>query len=324
MAHMVETMAYAGTVPWHGLGNKVEETVTLEEFQREAGLDWTVSKRPVMFNAPDHERTELGGTKLSTFKNRFVIARDTDNKPYSVVSDRYKPVQPKEIFEFFRDLLSMHNMKMHTAGALSDGARIWCLAETGDVHKVLGQDRVDGYLLLSTSYDLTLSTLAQFTSIRVVCNNTLQQALGDKTGRVTIPHIKEFRADDIKTQLGIGREQWVAFTGVLDLLARTKLDAAKASEVMNKVFRLPEDMEKRMLDPDRLHADNVVQMFKEQSFIGADLAGETAWGLMNSLTEYVDFRKKARNQSSRLNSAWFGDNAQLKVRAMDELQLLAA
>lgn len=116
----------------------------------------------------------------------------------------------------------------------------------------------------------------------------------------------------------------MAFTGVLDLLAKTKIDAAKASEVMNKVFRLPEDMEKRMLDPDRLHADNVVQMFKEQSFIGADLAGETAWGLMNSLTEYVDFRKKARNQSSRLNSAWFGDNAQLKVRAMDELQLLAA
>lgn len=321
MAHMVETMAYAGAVPWHGLGNKVEEGISLEEFQREAGLNWTVSKRPVQFLG---SCTQGANNGIHTFPKRFVIARDTDDKPYSVVSDRYKPVQPKEIFEFFRDLLSMHNMKMHTAGALSDGARIWCLAETGDVHKVLGQDRVDGYLLLSTSYDLTLSTLAQFTSIRVVCNNTLQQALGDKTGRVTIPHIKEFNADAIKNELGIGREQWVAFTGVLDLLAKTKLDAAKASEVMAKVFRLPDDMEKRMLDPDRLHADNVVQMFKEQSFIGADLAGETAWGLMNSLTEYVDFRKKARNQSSRLNSAWFGDNAQLKVRAMDELQLLAA
>lgn len=321
MAHMVETMAYAGAVPWHGLGNKVEEGISLEEFQREAGLNWTVSKRPVQFLG---SCTQGANNGIHTFPKRFVIARDTDDKPYSVVSDRYKPVQPNEIFEFFRDLLSMHNMKMHTAGALSDGARIWCLAETGDVHKVLGQDRVDGYLLLSTSYDLTLSTLAQFTSIRVVCNNTLQQALGDKTGRVTIPHIKEFNADAIKNELGIGREQWVAFTGVLDLLAKTKLDAAKASEVMAKVFRLPDDMEKRMLDPDRLHADNVVQMFKEQSFIGADLAGETAWGLMNSLTEYVDFRKKARNQSSRLNSAWFGDNAQLKVRAMDELQLLAA
>ena len=318
MAHMIETMAYAGQVPWHGLGNKVEENISLDEFQKEAGMDWTVSKRPVKY-------CEEGSVDyMRTFPKRFVIARDTDDKPYSVVSDRYKPVQPKEIFEFFNDLLSMHNMKMHTAGSLSDGARIWCLAQTGDVHKVLGQDRVDGYLLLSTSYDLTLSTLAQFTSVRVVCNNTLQQALGSSAGRVSIPHIKEFSAADIKDQLGIGREQWVAFTGVLDLLAKTKLDSAKAGEVMSKVFKLPDDMEKRVLDPNRLHADNVVQMFKEQSFIGADLAGETAWGLMNSLTEYVDFRKKARNQGSRLNSSWFGDNAQLKVRALDELQMLAA
>ena len=318
MAHMIETMAYAGETPWHGLGNKVEENISLEEFQKQAGLDWSVSKRPVFFASP------IGGIADNTFKNRFVLARDTDNKPYSVVSDRYKPVQPKEIFEFFNDLLSMHNMKMHTAGALSDGARIWCLAQTGDVHKVLGVDQVDSYLLLSTSYDLTLSTLAQFTSVRVVCNNTLQQSLRESSGRVTIPHIREFNADDIKNQLGIGREQWVAFTGVLDLLAKTKIDAAKASEVMSKVFKLPEDMETRTLDPNRLHADNVVQMFKEQSYIGADLATDSAWGLMNSLTEYVDFRKKARNQGTRLNSAWFGDNAVLKTRALDELQLLAA
>ena len=121
------------------------------------------------------------------------------------------------IFEFFRDLLAMHNMKMHTAGSLMNGGRIWCLAQTGDVHKVLGVDRVDSYLLLSTSYDLTLSTLAQFTSVRVVCNNTLQQALRDSSGRVTIPHVREFNAEHIKDQLGIGREQWAAFTAALDV-----------------------------------------------------------------------------------------------------------
>ena len=152
MVAAVETMAYVGETPWHGLGSKVEETITLEEFQKEAGLDWTVSKRPVEFAAPN------GGTGV--FKDRFVLARDSDDHPFSVVSGRYKPVQPKEIFKFFEDLLAMHNMKMHTAGSLMNGGRIWCLAQTGDVHKVLGVDRVDSYLLLSTSYDLTLSTLA--------------------------------------------------------------------------------------------------------------------------------------------------------------------
>ena len=107
-----------------------------------------MSKRPVWF------ANTLGTGTNNTFKDRFVLARDSDDHPFSVVSGRYKPVQPKEILEFFRDLLAMHNMKMHTAGSLMNGGRIWCLAQTGDVHKVLGVDRVDSYLLLSTSYDL--------------------------------------------------------------------------------------------------------------------------------------------------------------------------
>jgi len=309
MAHCIETMAYVGEVPWHGLGTLVEEDISLDQFRVEAGLNWEVSKRPVMFDG-------------HVFKDKFVLARDTDDKPYAVVSNRYKPVQPKEIFEFFRDLLEMHNMKMHTAGSLMDGGRIWALAKTGDVHKVLGTDRVDGFLLLSTSYDLKLSTLAQFTSVRVVCNNTLQQALAESSGRVTIPHMQEFKPEEIHAELGIGRQQWAAFTGALDALAKIKLDTVKATEVIGKVFKLPDDITQP--DPDRLHASNVIDMFQYQTATGADLAGSTAWGLLNCVTEYVDFKKRARGQGNRINSAWFGEGAALKQEAMNELLLLAA
>lgn len=316
MAAAVESMAYVGAVPWHGLGTLVDENIGLEEFQKEAGLDWEVQKTPVNYiDERDNVRT---------FKDKFVLNRTTDHKPFAVVSGRYKPVQPKEIFEFFRDLLAMHNMKMHTAGSLKDGGRIWCLAQTGDVHKVLGNDRVDGYLLLSTSYDLTLSTLAQFTSVRVVCNNTLQQALANNSGRITIPHSKEFKGDSIKAELGIGREQWQAFTAALDVLAKLKIDASTAVKVMDKVFAIPEDPEKRMADPDRIHAVNVLEMFGTDRYRGADLCSGTGWGLMNSLTEYVDHHKRARNQGNRIDSAWFGPGAALKGAAMNELMLLAA
>lgn len=324
MAAAVESMAYVGAVPWHGLGTLVDENIGLEEFRKEAGLNWEVQKTPVMFNAPDHESTEFGGVKLTTFKDKFVLNRTTDHKPFAVVSGRYKPVQPKEIFEFFRDLLAMHNMKMHTAGSLKDGGRIWCLAQTGDVHKVLGNDRVDGYLLLSTSYDLTLSTSAQFTSVRVVCNNTLQQALANNSGRVTIPHVQEFKADDIKDRLGIGREQWQAFTAALDVLAKIKLDETHAAKLVEKIFAIPEDPEKRMVDPNRLHSVNVSDMFKFDNAKGAEMAGRTAWGLLNCVTEYVDHHKRARNQGNRVDSAWFGPGAALKQSAMNELMLLAA
>jgi hypothetical protein len=113
MVAAVETMAYVGEVPWHGLGNKVEEGIDLDDFRRNAGLDWEVKKRPVLFAG-----TCLPGanTGLHTFKDKFVLARDTDERPYAVVSGRYKPVQPKQVFEFFRELLDQHGMKMHTAG----------------------------------------------------------------------------------------------------------------------------------------------------------------------------------------------------------------
>ncbi|NJO01148.1 MAG: DUF932 domain-containing protein [Bacteroidia bacterium] len=320
MVAAVETMAYVGSVPWHGLGNRVEENITLDDFQKQAGLDWTVSKRPVWY--PKHD--DVGLHVVNTFSKRFVIARDTDDRPYSVVSDRYKPVQPKEIFEFFHDLLSMHKMKMHTAGSLKDGARIWCLAETGDSHKVRGVDKVDGYLLLSTSYDLSLSTLAQFTSVRVVCNNTLQQALKNSTGRVTIPHIQDFDPEAIKAELGFGRDQWMAFTGMLDTLAKIDLSVADTSKIVNKIFQIPVEIEKAMHDPNQIHAKNIVDMFDHRLAKGSDIAGNTAWGLLNCVTEYVDFRKRARNQGNRLNSAWFGDGAQVKQNAVNELVLLAA
>lgn len=320
MAAAVETMAFVGEVPWHKLGVQVDEDIDLDEFRRSAGLDWEVQKSPVQFAGLCLPGANSG---LHGFKDKFVLNRTTDNRPYAIVTSRYKPVQPKEVFEFFRDLLSQQDMKMHTAGSLMDGGRIWALAKTGDSAFIRGMDKVDSYLLLSTSYDLTLSTVAQFTSVRVVCNNTLQQAVaGASAGRVSLTHCQDFNSDGIKSELGIGREQWAAFVHTLDVLGKIKLDGIKAREVMNTVFALPEDI--AIPDPNRLHANNVVDLFTFESYRGADLAGKTAWGLLNATTEYIDHHKRARSQDNRLASAWFGPGAALKNECVNELMKLAA
>ena len=52
MSHEVEVvngvaqMAFAGQVPWHGLGTKVAPDLTPRQFQKAAGLNWGVTKRP--------------------------------------------------------------------------------------------------------------------------------------------------------------------------------------------------------------------------------------------------------------------------------------
>ena len=47
MAHMVETMAYAGEVPWHGLGKPVPADLTPDQMLEAAGLDWEVEQIPL-------------------------------------------------------------------------------------------------------------------------------------------------------------------------------------------------------------------------------------------------------------------------------------
>ena len=322
MTHEVEQMAYVGAVPWHGLGFNIDAGSSIEEWQKAAGLNWEVAKHPVQYSTPDKDYPSLNnGLRSHTFKDKFVLARTTDDRPYAVVSNRYKPVQPKQILEFFRDLVADFGMIIETAGSLRDGQRVWALAKTGDAHKVMGVDQVDSYLMLATSYDLTFSTLAQFTSVRVVCNNTLQQSFRNHTGRVTIPHFREFDIKSVQEELGVGRSQWAAFSSMLDSLAKIKLDVAKADEVLGKTFQLCNDPIKDSID--KAHMAKIIDLFSGQA-IGADIAGQTGWGLVNAVTQYTDHTKRARNQSNRLDNAWFGEGAALKQRAVNELMLLAA
>lgn len=318
MAAMIETMAYANEVPWHGLGNHVAEDVSVDDMTIQAGLNWTVSKRPVLYNTPEN-------TVQMAFKDRYVLARDKDNKAMSVVSGRYKPVQPKEIMEFFRELVALGGFKLETAGSLSDGKRIWALAKTGDAAKILGQDEVKSYLMLATSYDGTFATLAQFTDIRVVCNNTLQAALSNHGTRISIPHIREFDAQSVKEQLGIHADAWNARVEAMELLARTKVDLAKASSVIRDIFKAPVEPASKEQIVAANHANNVIQLFNGLG-MGADLesANGTAWGVLNAATEYIDHWKRARGVDGRMNSAWFGEGARTKQSAWDEVMKLAA
>lgn len=318
MAHLVEQMAYVDRVPWHGLGFKMPTNSTIEDWQERAGLKWSVKKKPVLYNETAHDR-------LRIFKDMFVLVRDLDQHPFAVVSERYKPVQPSEVLEFYRDLAVMYDMKIETAGSLKNGARIWALAKTGHVHQVLGRDRVDGYLLLATSYDTTFSTLAQFTSVRVVCNNTLELSFSNNTGRITIPHSQTFDAKAVKDQMGIGKDAWEAFTKTADLLARYKMDTYQAEAFVHKLFNV--DLTVDPMLPDMLmnlhHATNVLHMFSSPA-PAARMAGQTAWGVLNSVSGYVDHIKRARGDAGRLNSAWFGPGAALKRKAALGLQALFA
>lgn len=313
MAHLVETMAYKGQTPWHGLGNQLSDKQPIEVWLHEAGMDWEIMSSPV------HYQTSYTDEVYDEAK---VLYRSDTGKALSVVSNRYQVVQPRVVLEFYRDLVDLGGFELETAGVLKGGKKLWALARTGQETVLKGGDLVKGYLLLATACDGTLATTAQFTSVRVVCNNTLQMATGDATGAIKVPHSTKFDADKVKQQLGIGVCHWQKFMKNIRTLVDRPIHPFEARRYLVEVLGDPELSFHKQ--PNLKMLNHVFDLYIG-SGIGSNMASanDTAWGLVNAVTQYVDHERRARNADNRLDSAWFGIGAAIKQKALDQALLLA-
>jgi phage/plasmid-like protein (TIGR03299 family) len=322
MAHLIEQMAYVGQTPWHGLGNQLSPKQPLETWQKEAGMDWQIQESPVRFMADTIGNLGI----IHTFPEQKVLYRSDNKEALSVVSQRYQVVQPREVLEFYRDLSEVSGYELETAGVLKGGRKFWALARTGQSAVLKGNDEVSGYLLLATSCDGTLATTATPTTVRVVCNNTLTIALDGATRSIKVPHNTRFDPQAVKKQLGIAVSQWDEFMYRMRNLAERKV---QWHEAMGFFMNVMCDVQPNSAMPQVLPNERAlrkVQSLYEGQGKGATLASAngTAWGLLNAVTEYVDHERRARSTEYRMDSAWFGQGAVIKQRALDAALKLAA
>lgn len=303
--------AFAGETPWHGLGQEINPDATIEEWQVQAGMDWTIEKAPVLYT---------GNQPLPVrFEGQNVLYRSDTNMPLSVVSNRYHPVQPRDVLEFFRELVDVAGFKIQVAGTLAGGKRMWAIAETGTMGEVVKEDAVGGFLLLSTSCDRTLATTARFTSIRVVCNNTLQMAMQDKRHVVSLSHLTKFDPQDMQMRLAGAVSTFGSFMEMAKVLQAQKLSQAGAKKFLEQLLT-PWNQVKR---EDHKLEDNrqfkkILALFEGEAK-GAELVGYTKWGMLNAVTEYYDHHAQSRSDDARLDSAWFGRGDRIKNQAMELL-----
>ena len=330
MAHEVQTMAYVGETPWHGLGNELTPNQPIEVWAEQAGMDWTIESSDVSYYA-NHA---AGGKLIMPFADHKVLYRSDTLEPLSVVSQRYQEVQPHEILEFYRDLTEQADFELETAGVLKGGRKFWALAKTGQSTALKGKDVSNGYILLATACDGTLATTAQFTSIRVVCNNTLAISLADKSGGVVkVPHSTVFDADKVKNQLGISINQWNEHMYQMQQLTERRITQAQATNYLNRLFNdvddtlimFPTNKKTQKAVPNAKAMNQIMTMFNGQGR-GADLdsARDTAYGLLCAVTEFVDHERRAMSTDHRLDSAWFGTGANLKQKGLEEAIRLIA
>ncbi|WP_028081157.1 DUF932 domain-containing protein [Solimonas soli] len=315
MAHNLDftrgtaAMAYAGEVPWHGLGEHLPEGQPIEAWVKAAKLDWELERLPVQY--PFEGR-------LRTLDDRFVLARSDTGDGLSIVSKDYEPVQPRQVLEFYQTLVDRYQYKLETAGALDGGRKIWALARTGYVASVGGaqKDEIAAYLLLATSCDKTLATTAAFTGVRVVCQNTIKMAYRDihnaRRRHVKVPHTVLFDAEEIHQALGLIDQPWEAYLKSVKAMAATPIKPDQASQFFEDLLRSKPD--KPLSLPAQREHQTLMSLNKSAPGQNLPTAAGTLWGVVNAVTYYTDHVRRAKS-GDRLDSAWFGAGDALKDKA---------
>ena len=314
MAHNVEMidgkaqMAYAGEVPWHGLGTAVSNDLTPQQMQEKAGLDWTVQKE------------ELTTASGAVVEGKQALVRSSDNKVLDVVGNGWNPVQNSEAFEFFSEYVLAGDMEMHTAGSLKEGQLTWALAKVKDSFTILGEDQVDSYLLFSNPHQYGKSIDVRFTPIRVVCNNTLTLSLGQKVANsVSLNHRTAFNPDSVKETLGIAHEKFAEYKEAAEFLSSKRFTVESLvqyySEVFPRTYQGKKEVTVQSVEDLTTNAKKAYEVLETQP--GAEFGEGTWWQALNSVT-YLTDHKMGREADTRLTSAWFGANQSRKVKAVEK------
>jgi len=305
MAHLVETMAYAGETPWHGLGVPVLNDLTPDQMLVKAGLDWTVDKIPAF--------VRIGEQLVPTGQSALV--RSSDNKILSNISEDWNPVQNHTAFEFFKDFVDAGDMEMHTAGSLKEGKNVWALAKVKDSFEILGGDRVDSYLLFSNPHEYGKCIDIRFTPIRVVCNNTLTLSLGTSSDLfVRLNHRRSFDGELVKRTLGVASTKMNTYKEVAEHLSTKNFTSESLTEYLQSVFPALSTKAKDTKVLSR-PAQQAFEVLETQP--GAEFGEGTFWQAFNAVTYTVD-HLLGHSPVTRLQSAWYGSNRQRKVMALEK------
>ena len=326
MAHNIETMAWTGDKPWHGLGIEVAPDLTPEEMLKAAQLEWTVTKRPAYTLTDPQWHEDVGVMQAD---GHHFITRDSDNRILSHCGDDYIPIQNEDIFKFFKKFTEAGHMTMDTAGSLRDGAEIWGLAKIAADFKLAGGDEVKGYLLINQPHVAGKAMTIKFTPIRVVCNNTLTMALADGGAAFRMPHIKEFDTSvqsAAEEALGLSERRVKKFQEEAEFLASKQF---KSESLMNYIAELYQPsilVEKAKAANDDFIIQEHFNKTSELVLSSVDLspgasmksAKGTWWGALNGATYVEDHQRRSTAVGNSLHSAWFGAAANRKAKALNK------
>ena len=305
MAHAVEQMMFVGETPWHGLGNQLDEAPTVSEAISAAGLDWEVGLKDLF-------------TQEGTPVPARATYRKTDNSILGVVGPRYTPLQNVDAFDWFQPFIDAGECALHTAGSLHEGQKVWVLAQLNrDNSEIVRGDEVCKFILLSNSHDGTTAIRVGYTPIRVVCANTLAWAHSNRNSQlIRIRHTRSSKSNlenvrDIMDNINAGFE---ATADQFRFLASKNFNQGDVRRYVKTMLDIEGTVDDDIKTRTRNIMDDILTRIEGPKQSATGVRG-TWWAAYNGFNEYLNYAK-GRTEDNRLDSLWFGLNANDNIKAL--------
>jgi len=290
---------------WHGLGQTVDTAMTAEEAIKQANLDYQVEKTPAtMIVGPEKEVFEI--------PNYFATYRTDTNEPLGMVKSRYEVVQNRDAFSFFDSIIDRGEAIFETAGALGRGEKIFITAKLPEDITV-GGESVNQYLLLHNSHDGSSSVVAGLTSVRVVCNNTLQAALKNLENKVCISHTNKAsdRLREAVRVMGIATKYSDQVQEMFNRMTDVKMTEGRYRDYFRDVFKT--EYKVKSLEEEELNSTRLKNMVEGATQFAmthptqttAETDG-TLWGAYNAVSGFYSYVRKFPTEEARFSSQFFG------------------
>jgi len=324
MADLVETMASFGKT-WHGKENLLGAPQKWEDMLRLSGLDWEVKIQPVY--------AHIAGVGEVKCPDSHAVVRMSDHKPLGVVGNKYRVIQNAEAGQFLDELPLIGEMEYHTAGSLRGGKTIFVLGKltTQDFEPIPG-DLTNNYVLATNCHDGTGSFRVLVTSVRVVCNNTLNLALtaAGKTG-LAIRHIGNPRArlEEAQRVLGFATEEVKRYRELCLFLTKQTFSQKDMEKFVADLIPEKVDANGNLVvsGKARTQRDKILEL--AESGAGTSIPGVrgTRYGMLQAVTEYTSHYLTVRGGGSdtetrsglRQAGAWFGAGDKMNQQAQKML-----
>lgn len=315
---------------WHQQQTKcipTKKNQPINVWLHNAACDWETYQTPVQYQAADGTFRQYG--------DRVVLARRDTHAALEVVSDHYKDHQNLEMAEFCEKYIRENGLTLSTMGALRGGRGFFMSAIMPEKFIVdVNGDKLKPYLSIVTGHGDGKSTRMYFTSIRPVCQNTVNAGLSAEAGRIFKQrHSQIFDPQAFTDVLTASHVEMAERARIFNAMADRKL----SNDAANKFFADLVGID--LADWDKTKKDGKPVIHQRTKNILATLQNAytqapgaipgTAYGALQAVTYAVDHAFTVRDGDNdgqglaRIQSSQFGKGAEFKAKAIAALAKLS-